>query len=130
MDFIIRTYHDVNSSECQIIYIVFSHLSGIYNFILYSTNKNVRNLDTAKNQYLTYLCQFSFSMEDNKSRLLTNSNQNTTVINCIHFNGGTRTSGIQLFPIFSDNADYTAFVFAQFDSIIQTVRRERQLRLD
>jgi hypothetical protein len=46
-------------------------------------------------------------------------------------NGGTSTSGIRLLPIFSDNADYTAFVFAKFnDSIIQNVRRKRQLRLD
>jgi len=70
-------------------------------------------------------------MEDNKFIHLTNSNQSTTVINCIHFNGGTLASGILLFLIFSDNADYTAFEFAQFnDSIMQTVRRTRQLRLD
>ena len=66
-------------------------------------------------------------MDDNKSRLLTNSNQSTTIINCLHFNGGTGTSRIRLFPIFSYNAEYTAFVFAQFnDSIIQNVRRKRQ----
>jgi hypothetical protein len=77
-----------------------------------------------KSTFNLLLCVNLIIMEDNKSRLVTNSHY-------VHCNGGTNTSEVRLFPIFSDNADYTASVFAQFnDSIIQNVRSKRQLRLD